>query len=512
MLPSFESELAKADVNYNADRQVHFFRLSHVQYIAFQQMLTVPPPKDKEEASAPTTEPAPVITASLSSREREELRAQLRQRAERVTLSSDYVIKSLRADENNYVRRFVEMVASPNKKHPLRTGVKKAFTVTGRGIHKRKGKSHPAIAPKVPQYSAEEKQGFSKAQSCSYGFAGYSPSVFWFDKRRDKLVGIILNAENFLLSDRLYLYDGGTVGRPYEFDDVESANEYYSKKVGTVLFHRDQLSEFKQALLTNLDKHNEALARLRWGKPTTSRFFIGGDSLAARLWAQDYARIMAAQLIRQGELRENETLPICYYLPDNPDLHLASYTEEEQQLDLQEARAIYDDITQRHHHYQQKNYEILLALPADELEEVFNETYQEQNLVLTILSNGYFHLVESLLEKAEAVGHVNLLEELLRKIKACHDEKLLSRILDHCIARPTVKLATQILLSMPQGVNVRNKDDWTALMYAARCGHTEAVTALLAHPGIEVNGQNKYSWTALMYAARCGTPRRSRPC
>src|SRR5690606_29156444 len=200
-----------------------------------------------------------------------------------------------------------------------------------------------------------------------------------------------------------------------EFDEVESANEYYSKKVGTVLFHRDQLSEFKQALLTNLDKHNEALARLRWGKPNTSRFFIGGDSLAARLWAQDYARIMAAQLIAQGELREGDTLPICYYLPDNPDLHLASYTEEEQQLDRLEASAIYADVKQRHRHFQQHDYEILLALPADELEKVFNETYQNQHLLLTILSNGYFHVVESLLEKAEAAGHANLRQDLLMK-------------------------------------------------------------------------------------------------
>ncbi len=65
--------------------------------------------------------------------------------------------------------------------------------------------------------------------------------------------------------------------------------------------------------------------------------------------------------------------------------------------------------------------------------------------------------------------------------------------------------AVTALLAHP-GIEVNGQDKygWTALMHAAQCGHTEAVTALLAHPGIEVNGQDKYGWTALMMAARHG--------
>ena len=46
--------------------------------------------------------------------------------------------------------------------------------------------------------------------------------------------------------------------------------------------------------------------------------------------------------------------------------------------------------------------------------------------------------------------------------------------------------------------------DWTALMMAAKHGHTTVGQLLLAVDGIDVNATNEDGWTAIMWAAKHG--------
>lgn len=49
-------------------------------------------------------------------------------------------------------------------------------------------------------------------------------------------------------------------------------------------------------------------------------------------------------------------------------------------------------------------------------------------------------------------------------------------------------------------VNAKYNDGWTALMWAAKRGHTETAELLLKH-GADVNAKENKGWTALMFAA-----------
>ena len=61
----------------------------------------------------------------------------------------------------------------------------------------------------------------------------------------------------------------------------------------------------------------------------------------------------------------------------------------------------------------------------------------------------------------------------------------------------------RVLLDLGASVNARAADDWTALHYAAKCGH-ESVVALLASRDADVNAQKSDGFTALHNAAHRG--------
>ena len=63
--------------------------------------------------------------------------------------------------------------------------------------------------------------------------------------------------------------------------------------------------------------------------------------------------------------------------------------------------------------------------------------------------------------------------------------------------------AVKGLLTQGANVDVKGKNDDTALMWVAWEGHSETVKALLAHEA-DVNAEHKISQTALMYARKKG--------
>lgn len=453
----------------------------------------------------------------------EALREYTRASAEDLSPKGKFLIKSIRGDIFNYFRRFIEMVSFSFKKHPLRKGLIKQFTVTGKGIFKRKGFTEDddnEIPLKEPQYTEEEKQNYSNFQSTSLATSSFHPRVFGFDKRGTKLVGVLFEEKDTLFSDRLFIYDGGTVDRPYDFMKLKAAKNYLKSKLNTVLFSKDKLNEFITAIESpsNADKYNEVLARLRWNMDGTSKIFIASDTLEARLLAQDYARILESFLKENKLCDPNYSIPICFYLPKKPALHFKRYTHEEQKLDTLAARAIYLNDAQKLKYYSCGDYEFLLALSPQELELLFQETRDGHNFILSLLAQGYVHIVLSLLEK----GGSQLKEILRAQLKNNNNTPIIAKVLYHCLRCENEELANfifdnssfldldltiepefnplliaaeknyhhwigSLLESKSLNVNAKNSKNETALFLAAREGHIDVVKKLLSHKTIDVN-------------------------
>lgn len=340
------------------------------------------------------------------------------ERVNKIPVKAKYFIKALRADENWYTDAFFRMITqteSTREPLPLRPQPKKAFTVTGKGVIER--------AKKEPLYSKEAKKPFSKHCSTTLVTDKVLPPAFGHtrDNRRDKLVGVMIDLEDALIN-RFFIYDGGTVSRPYDFDNKKDADEYFETKVRAkeaILF--DNQAAFENAIAKRKNGkapvYNEVLARLRWNLNGSSKIFIGSDTLEARLLAQEYARLLLNRLREQAkenglELNKNYYVPICFYLPDNLKKHATFYDSAWQEKDIALALSIHCNAQQRAEKYAAKNYEFLLAHPRPV--EIFKEIHKGESLIQKMLQEGYVHIVQNLLERAlQSAKLSDILESVL---------------------------------------------------------------------------------------------------
>ena len=125
---------------------------------------------------------------------------------------------------------------------PLRPHAKKAFTVMGHGVVER--------AYKPPLFSTEAKQRYSKHCSTTLVTESIIPPVFGHQRadRAAKLVGVIIDLDDALFN-RMFIYDGGTVNRPYDFATRDEAENYYKDKFNAnepMLY--DNRDEFEKAI------------------------------------------------------------------------------------------------------------------------------------------------------------------------------------------------------------------------------------------------------------------------
>lgn len=315
-----------------------------------------------------------------------------------------YLIKMIRADEKNYLRSFCAMLTPSSvreEKITLRTGKKKKFTVNGHGVFNRK--------EKLPQYSQKEKEGFSHHNSTSLIRSDLRAPPFGFNKRLNKLVGFYFKIESCgvlnALLNRMFIYDGGTVGRPYDFDTAEEANKYYEEKVGEVLF--SDLAKFIKRLLEvkNQESLNEVLARLRWNLDGSTGVCIASDTLEARLLAIEYARTMRNFL--KAQYRElglkfpvAYQVPIKFYCRDKQGPLFKDYSLDQQLVDKQEA------ISAFYKNNYGSSYEHLLAFDDSHVAFEFHKNYRDLDeffsgryLINDVLRLSYFHIAEFLIEK-----------------------------------------------------------------------------------------------------------------
>ena len=64
----------------------------------------------------------------------------------------------------------------------------------------------------------------------------------------------------------------------------------------------------------------------------------------------------------------------------------------------------------------------------------------------------------------------------------------------------------KVLHQLGADINAKNNDGWTAVMWAARNGHSECVK-VLHQLGADINAKNNNGWTAVMRAASRWTQR-----
>ena len=389
-------------------------------------------------------------------------------------LEERYLTKGLRGDGFFYANDFFAAITQTSVmqiKQPLRPYAKKAYTVTGQAVFER--------ANKNPLFSKEEKASLSKHCSTTLVTRKITPPIFGHSRdRREKLVGVIIALKDARIN-RAFIYDNGTIGRPYDHDTKELADAYYHAKVkgkNPVLFEDINALEAALAKTNNPVLFNEVLARLRWNLDGSSKLFIASDTLEARLLAQEYARLLLNRLRQQAienglQLNKDYYVPICFYLPNTPK-HGVQYDPAQQAADNAEALKIYDKMEERLIKYKNRDFEFLLTLPNPE---AALQTYiaPKAGLVHVLLIYGYVHIVQSLLERSNAP---NILEQV-----PLGSDRLHINAFYYVAQAGNVPLLRWLLAKRAAAKNPINLHDNKAPILAAAClrGHAKIVEMLL---------------------------------
>lgn len=325
---------------------------------------------------------APAIAALLPAlRSKDDLHERLLQMRDAFVLqqrkSGDTLIKSVRFDESAFIHDCVEgmipLPDTPKRKQPLRGGKHQEFTVYAEGVSSReKGKKKSPYKRDAKEIK-KRKADLSQHQSTTLITPTVQPPVFGHNKERGKaLVGFMFDATDTLMN-RMYIYDGGTYDRPYEFATEAQAKKYHAHITdpkNQKLF--DDLDQFKVAIADEKNKknYNEVLARIRWHIASSS-IGIFSDTFESRCVAQFYAQVTKQRLMKQFTAAgipwdDRYQPPISYYMPGNPK-HWTSYMRSDQLADRQQAKAMLDDSQKLIEAIRQDNMEFLLLVPVQDI-------------------------------------------------------------------------------------------------------------------------------------------------
>ena len=459
----------------------------------------------------------------------------------------DYYIKTIRADTLSFWRKFILSITRTSQqrvKLNLRQTARKKYVVNAEGVH--------LYVEKPSRYKLDEIKFHSPPQSTTLVTQDFQPAPFGFGTggggdRKEKLVGVIFNpnSQTKVFTEDLFRKDCATVNRPNYFNSDKNAQQYYQENVAdSNPFLFSDLTKFKKhvANSSNKNHHNEALARLKWDKQT-DYIFIGSDNLESRLLAQDYARSLRKRLKIQAQENnelwdENYYVPICYYLPNSPK-HLDIYTIFDQAADRKKALLLFNSKSEFKKLCEKKDYELLLGLiPQDLITAVKSVCPPEnKNLILQILEDGYVHIAQSLIEKAQTIEPdiltmIDLQSEIFQA-----DDPDSAAALYHCSRAgntefvnwllkyqniPTVSKNFNPLISaaqfgqheiikiLLQNANIKAHIDqlnpdkkMSALIVASVYGHEKIIKELLNN-GAQINNHNAAMSTALIVAAQYG--------
>lgn len=157
-----------------------------------------------------------------------------------------------------------------------------------------------------------KKKGWTKPQSASYANREkkYIPQYFGHDRARNVLVGIGLTPEDTTLY-RIFLYDRGTIDRPY--DGSKEEVQAYLKRDTVFTNYKELIDEARK----RGEQCNEVMVRFRlpvedkWPCKRIPHIIIFTDNLESRLLAQ--VRALDLERAIKDTYKKEIKLPISFY-------------------------------------------------------------------------------------------------------------------------------------------------------------------------------------------------------
>lgn len=267
--------------------------------------------------------------------------------------------KSIRADDFSFIDEFFETLPIAGggqrlRKSHTRIGRRRELTARGTELLVRQWKKQHGIGK---QHTEHEKLHYSGIQSLSYFSVADGTPVFGFSKdRAARLVGVIgLD----VLPNRFYIYDGGTVSRPYEGNDVHALMQYIKERAHSTdvtLYDTHEFAEYKAKIESTKDaKYNEILGRARWNLDTSS-LCVFSDNIESRWIAISWARKLAERF----QHLTNYQVKISYYYYDKKVT--GELSREQIEGDIAAALAIFDDPVRRKAQLENGEYDFLLII------------------------------------------------------------------------------------------------------------------------------------------------------
>lgn len=323
------------------------------------------------------------------------------------------LVKTLRNDERFFADRVFFPSITKNsddtrlKNPPLRRGAHRRFTVTvntAATTPEERDTLYAGPYEHRPKTTHPRKTEFSKWQATSLVFPGVQTSIFGFNKDRRGLgmAGVLFDPtdKNSVITQRLWLYDGGTVSRPYETVMLKEIEQRLAKYSNGKMF--GDMDTFKKVLCDplNKDKNNEVFARLKWSC-AGSAVAIFQDDFESRCLAQYFASQIENQLKRNGVL--GYQAPILFSIEGHVK-NLTIYPATQKLKDREEANAIFTNASKFAEAMLNSNYNFLFLLDEANNKLAPNKEFHGRSLLLYLVEMGRIHIARHIFKHSGLKG------------------------------------------------------------------------------------------------------------
>lgn len=461
----------------------------------------------------------------------------------------DILIKNVRWDARCFIRDCLKglTLSKESEKDSIdsvRKKPHKAFTVFGNGYFSRENKNTRMNQDEFLEFK-ERKKLKSQHQSFSLSFDQCQSRVFGDSNVvLKKSVILMLDPKNNI-ANRFFIYSGATFNRFYEFDTQEKAFEFFYKMVYQDKKMFPDYESFKKGILLHKNQINEALYYASWNI-LTSAIGVASDTFESRCIAQHYAKLLMHYLQKQyadlGKiLPQDYEAPIQFYLPGTA-LHLSAYTKQQKEKDIELANQIFNSDHLFFEKLQENSPEFMLLLNEDQCDELLNRKIMKFTVIIYLILNGYFELVDSIYEKTK-ISKTKTLESYLKDTITIDEIRLIKRsrinemakapiwsaamknrwdlfpvfehqlgmqdgnkdtILTLALSKKENEVALKIVQYAEFGINLKNSTGKSALILAIEHRSAEVLNYLLNHEKIDLTTSDNSQQTALVYAVSVG--------
>lgn len=396
---------------------------------------------------------------------------------------TDYFLKTLRADQEDYSDKFIKGIIPTSdgtrRLQNLRPKEREAYTIMGDGSVRSRA-THAAVEKATDTT-------FTQNQSCTYLGSDATTPPFGFDKNREpKLYGILTHRKDIRLN-RLLINDGGTISRPFDADSEHEA----TNKAKTLRNQHNEKLYSPEEFVTFLSKNseirkrqentNEVLARLRFNL-FRNMICVCADNLEARLLANDFAEEILESYTDYAKskgmkLNPKFKIPIIFYTKNRntEELNKAAkhriylYTRLMRNQDRKTATQIYVNKRTRNACIDKGNFEFLLGLDTITAKMLVDSNQGINNIALAmhIMVSGSIRMLLRILRPSRRLSEQDPLEQSSLKetvfdtlINGRNNQMILnSSILQGLIRAEAFDIATKIMNTTNIKLDVSNAID-----------------------------------------------------